>query len=118
MAVKLCQLTLETAFKLDPKLGVLVKKQLAAVAQDCMNRPHEKTGRNVILEFTCEPVLDPNSGSCDRVDLYVEVKSKVPTFSTSKFPMKPTAGGFLFNEEVPDAIDQPAIPFGEDGDRS
>lgn len=100
------QLNFANLTELDSgKINLLVQKHLALVAQDCMNRPGDKTKRKVVLEFYAEPILEED-GQCERCKLEIECKSKVPTFRSRRFEMRVSKGGFLFNKDFPDAIDQ------------
>ncbi|TWT63161.1 hypothetical protein [Rubinisphaera italica] len=67
----------------DGRIAMLLKRHLQNVAADCMNRPHDKAKRKVVLEFIFVPVPDVDDMTvCDRVDMEIECKSKVPTFRT------------------------------------
>ena len=115
-AVKLEQLKLETLGVVDPKIEVLFQKHVRHVVEDCMNRPHDGTARTISVEFALTPIPNPDDGSCDEVHVAVAAKSKVPTFRTKAFPMRPTKAGLLFNREVPENLDQPALGFNEGDD--
>jgi hypothetical protein len=97
----LTKLTFDTLPQLDGKLSPLLDKHLAQVANDCINRPADPTARKVVIEFVFTPVLDPQTGECEDVDLVVEAKSKVPVFKTRGYRMRVTRGGMGFNADDP-----------------
>jgi hypothetical protein len=93
------------------KMDQLLRSQLALISRDCINRPSEKKKRKISLVFTAEPVMDPDSGDCERVKLVVECRSRVPDFRSRAYEMRPTNQGFHFNRDFPDELDQqPLLP--------
>ena len=98
---QLTKLTFRSLPTLDGKLDALLDKHLKAVADDCMNRPTDPAARKVIIEFSCVPIMDPQTGECDEVDLVVEAKSKVPVYRTRGYRLRATRGGLGFNGDDP-----------------
>jgi len=97
----------------DGRIARLLTQHLKRIAEDCMDRPGDKTKRKVQLEFIAEPIPD-DDGGCDHVNLEIECRSKVPTYRSKKFEMRVSKGGFLFNKDFPDAIDQQGLPFSDE----
>lgn len=91
------------------KIALLLKRHLANVAQDCVNRPSDDAKRKVTMEFTFTPVLDPDTRECETVKCQIECKSKVPTFRSKKYEMRVHKTGFAFNRDFPDDLDQPPL---------
>lgn len=85
------------------KLNTLVKHQMARMSQDCMDRPGDKSPRKLLIELQCKPVLSQD-GTCEEVHQTFECRHKLPTYRSKTYVMKPTKGGFLFNE---DSLDDP-----------
>src|ERR1051326_1639324 len=94
----------------DGRIAKLLEKHLARIAQDCMGRPGDNSKRGVERKFSAEPVLDP-AGQCETVKLEIECNSKVPTYRSKPFEMRVTKGGFLFNRDFPDSLDQQPLEF-------
>lgn len=111
MAIKTEKLDFSSLAQIDNgKVDTLLRVHLARIAQDCMDRPGDKTERKVTLEFLCEPILD-DDGGCDYVKLKLNCASKLPVYKTREYEMRVSKGGFLFNVDAPDAIDQhPLFP--------
>lgn len=105
------ELKLSTLGDLDDRIEILFQRHLQNIANDCLNRPAEKTKRKVVVELSFEPVADPDSGDCDSVRITIEARSKVPTFRTKSYPLGVTKAGFRFNSENPSDLRQPALPL-------
>lgn len=97
----------------DGRIGKLLKRHFANVSNDCMNRPTDPAKRKVIVEFAFSPVYDAELRECEVVKVTIEAKSKVPTFRSKKYEMRPHKSGFAFNQDFPDKHDQQPLPFGE-----
>jgi hypothetical protein len=107
------ELDFSTLAQLDEsRVNKLLAVHLARIAQDCINRPGDKSPRKVSLEFAVVPVLDPE-GFCESVRLSIERKSKVPTYRTKSYEMRVGTRGFAFNVDFPDTLDQAPL-FGAD----
>ncbi len=117
MPIKTITLDFENLKHLDHGLlNAMLKEHLKRIALDCLDRPHDKKERLVSLDFRAVPVMG-NDRECDHVKISVECKSKVPVFRTTEFQMKPTVGGFLFNQDFPNELQQPSLlDDDEDGD--
>ena len=89
----------------DGTIDVLLQKQLARIAADCLDRPGDKTKRVVMLEFIPEPVVGQDGG-CDHAKLTIECKAKVPVHRTRPYEMQATKAGFLFNVDDEESLDQ------------
>jgi hypothetical protein len=92
----------------DGRINRLLAMHLARVAQDCIDRPGDKTKRQVCLTFTVEPVV-ADDGQAETSRIEIECKSKVPVYRSRPYEMRLTKGGFKFNRDFPDAIDQPSL---------
>ncbi|TXH46016.1 MAG: hypothetical protein E6Q97_30420 [Desulfurellales bacterium] len=99
----------------DGRIARLLSTHLKRIAEDCMDRPADKTKRKVTLEFVAEPIPDDEGLGCDHVNLEIECKSKIPTYRSKKFEMRVSKGGFLFNKEFPEQFDAQGLPFSEEG---
>ena len=92
----------------EGRMNALLRHHLAIIAADCLDRPVDSAKRKVFLEFSAEPIVEPDGG-CDRVKLQIACKAKIPDYKSRVYDMKATKGGFLFNKDFPDALDQPSI---------
>lgn len=109
------QLNFENLVELDEgRINRLLMRHIQRISQDCMDRPTDKTKRKVILEFTAEPVYDPDTRECESVKVEIECKSKVPVFRSKTFQMRVTKAGLRFNPDFPDQLDQPSLYPKED----
>lgn len=115
MAIQEMNLTFKSLESLyDGRIAMLLKRHMAMVAQDCINRPSDKTKRKVTLEFCFQPIPNPDDASdCDRVDCEVECKSKLPVYRSRPIQMRPHNSGFIFNQDFPEDINQQSL-FNED----
>lgn len=111
MAIQEMDLTFQSLEDLyEGRIAILLKRRLAMVAQDCMNRPGDKTKRKVTLEFCFEPVPDPDDLSvCERVNCELECKAKLPVYRSRPIQMRPHNSGFIFNQDFPDDINQQTL---------
>lgn len=116
MTVQTVDMTFETLHDLEGgKYAALLRNHLANLARDCIDRPMDDKERTLTIQFRMKPVLDPETRDCERVDMSLEMKSKVPVFRTKKFQLRPHNRGFLINRDFPDDLDQPALfPDGDD----
>jgi hypothetical protein len=92
----------------DGRIQKLLRMHLQRIAQDCMDRPGDKTKRKVTIEFIIDPIVSPE-GHCDDARVTIECKSKVPTYRTKPYEMRVNTRGFAFNEDFPDQVDQSSI---------
>ncbi len=117
MAIQEMNLTFESLEDLyDGRIAMVLKRHMAMVARDCMNRPGDKTKRKVTLEFGFTPVPDPDDMSvCERVDCQLECKSKLPVHRSRPIQMRPHETGFIFNQDFPEDISQQSL-FNEDAE--
>ncbi len=106
MPIKTEELRLDTIGQLDPRMEKLFQSHIQRICADCRNRPTDKTVRKLVFQFDVEPVVDPETGECEQVNLTVEAQSKVPNWRTRTFPMAITGKGLEFNAHTPDALDQ------------
>lgn len=107
MSVQHVDLTFESLEELDNgRIAVLLKRHLANIAQDCMNRPTDASKRKVALEFNFTPIPDPETRECDSVAVEIECRSKVPVYRSRVFQMSVHRTGFVFNRDFPDHLDQ------------
>lgn len=109
MAVQIVPLEFASLAELDDgRIQRLLRMHLARIAQDCMDRPGDKTKRKVSIEFIIEPQIN-QQGECDDARVTVECKSKLPVYRSKPYEMRVTKGGLLFNQDFPDSIDQPPL---------
>lgn len=109
MAVKLEALTLGNLEILDARIEQLFQKHLAVIRSDLQNRPNDPTPRKLTIELACVPIPAESGGDLDEVQLEVSAKSAVPVYKTKAFRLKPSRDGLLFNAEIPEELDQPAL---------
>lgn len=114
MPVKLETLRLDTLGKMYPQIEALFQKHIGNIRVDMQNRPNDVTPRKLTLDLSFTPVADTDTGDLDEVVVDFSAKHTVPTFKTKTFRLKPTREGLLFNAEIPDQLDQPALPMGDD----
>lgn len=110
-------LTFESLHDLDNgRIAALLKRHLANVAQDCMNRPSDEAARKVTLDFVFKATMDPDSRECERVWCEVECKSKVPVYRSKPIEMRVHRTGFTYNRDFPDTLDQAPLPYEDAAD--
>ena len=110
-------LNFETMGQLDDGLiDQVLRRHLMAVAQDCINRPADKTKRKVTLEFTVSPVLNQQTRECEIAQVEIECKSKVPVHRSAIYPMRVSKGGLLFNQDFPESLHQGSLLDDEEDD--
>lgn len=99
------------------RIGKCFQAHVQRAANDCDDRPNDKTKRKVIIELHITPVpdtSDPKNIYLDRCDVEVECKSKLPTHRSKVIQMKPHARGLLTNRDFPDDLNQvPMFPADE-----
>ncbi len=110
MPVKLETLRLDTLGQMYPQIEQLFQKHLGILRVDMQNRPTDVSPRKMTLTLTCTPVADTDTAELDEVVMDFSATSAVPIFKTKQFRLKPTREGLKFNSEIPDSLDQPAIP--------
>lgn len=98
----------------DGRISIAFQRQVERVVQDCLDRPADGAARKVTLEFVFKPVPDADSlgGSqmCDRVEGYVEIKSKVPVLRSAPCDFRAnTKGELIFNTNNTTNFDQRTI---------
>lgn len=98
----------------DGRLAALLKRHLASIANDCMNRPGDETARTLSIEFKIKPVMDSETRECEKVWCEIEMKHKLPTFRSKPYQMVPTKAGFGFNRDFPDNLRAQPLPGLED----
>lgn len=111
-------LKLETIKDIDPRIEGVFQYHVERARADCLNRPTDKTERKIIVEFTFEPVMDPESRECDAINMTVKARSKVPDHASATYKLGVDAKkkGLLFNVDNPENIDQPALFEGDEKD--
>lgn len=121
MAVRLAQLSLATLADMDPRIEALFQSHIARIAMDCKDRPNDESARVLTMKFSVIPVSDPGDATtCDDVTLDVSGSTSLPTHKTKTFQLKIKSDRvgtrMLFNQDIPDDIDQTAIPFERNDD--
>ncbi len=109
MPVKLETLRLDTLGQMYPQIEQLFQKHLNMIRLDMQNRPNDVTPRKLTLELTCVPVADTDTSELDEVVVDFSAKHTVPVFKTKTFRLKPARDGLMFNSELPEQLDQPAL---------
>lgn len=99
----------------EGRIDKLLKTHLARAAQDCIDRPADKTAREVIMKFTFKPEFDTQTQEAETASCEIECKTRVPVYRTKKFQMRLSNKGFMYNADFPNAIDQPPLPFENGG---
>jgi len=97
------EVTLRTLKDLDfGKLDEAFKRQMRACVTDCLDRPGDTSARSVELKFVLAPDAD-QGGTCEKVNLQVHIRSKVPAHRTRLFVCEPrTTGALVVNAESPE----------------
>jgi len=105
--VSVKQFTLENLKDLDGgKAAVAFLQHVSRAANDCSDRPGDKTARKVTMEITLLPVMEPG-GDCTEVAAQIRVSSTVPKHQTKAYSFGLRRGGILvFNEDAPDNVNQ------------
>lgn len=92
----------------DGRINKLLEHHLGNISRDCINRPGDKTKRKVTLVFYATPDAN-DDGDAEAADVQVECFSKIPIYRSRKFKMRLSNKGFTFNQDFPDALDQPSL---------
>jgi restriction endonuclease len=92
----------------DGKVNKLLQRHLQRAAEDCMDRPGDKSARKVVIEYVFVPQVGQD-GDCEKVICEVECKTKVPVYRSVPIQMRPTKGGFLFNPDFADDLDAQSL---------
>lgn len=117
MTTKLVPLDFEHLATLDDgRIDRLLRMHVARAAQDCMDRPGDKSKRVVSLSIAVEPVVS-DDGQCESTRVEIECKSKVPVFRSRPYEMHCTKAGLRFNQDFPEELDQqPLFPREHSGE--
>lgn len=107
----LTELTFKSLADLDGgKIGKAFAIHARKLTDDCIDRPGSKAPRKLSIELIVTPVLDPNTGECDDVNIEAEIGSKVPKHRSRPINCqvrKTSKGGQLvFNDFSLDNVDQ------------
>lgn len=107
----LTELTLKSLAELDGgKIGKAFAIHARKLTDDCIDRPGSKAPRKLTIDLIVTPVLDPNTGECDDVNVEAEIGSKVPKHRSRPINCqvrKTHKGGQLvFNDFSLDNVDQ------------
>ena len=97
------------------RIGQLLLLHLNRASQDCQNRPACTDKRTISIKFDLVPVSDPE-GYCESIGLTIKAETKIPTYKSKVYEMKPTTNGLAFNSDFPDALDQNPLFPGKDED--
>lgn len=110
------QMSLESLNSLDDgRVSMAFLHELKRAVADCMDRPGDKTAREVSLVFKLKPIIDESTGQCDMVNGDFKIKSKVPERKSKTYNFGVRKGGQLvFNENSPQAVDQKTIFDGDE----
>ena len=95
------------------KVDKLLKFHLQRIATDLLARAGDDSSRKVTIEFSFKPIMG-SEGECEGVKAEIEAKSKIPVYRTKTYEMRVVNNGMLFNQDFPDAIDQPSLLPSED----
>jgi hypothetical protein len=84
---------------------------LAALVKDCLSRPSIKKVRELKVQIQVTPVLNQD-GTCDDVEVDVQVGSKAPAKIVPTIRARATVhGGLKWSPSSPDNPDQKTIGF-------
>ena len=105
-------LTLESLKELDDgRVQAAFMHELRRAVKDCMDRPGDKTAREVSLVFKLTPIVG-EEGMCEGADGDFHIKSKVPTRKTKTYNFRTnTRGDLIYSSNSPDNADQ--LTFGD-----
>jgi len=106
----LMQLSLDSLKDLDDgRVLVAFGHELKRAVMDCIDRPGDKNGRTVSLEFKLTPIIGED-GTCDGANGEFAIKSKVPTRKSKSYEFNVNRKGHLiYSSNSPDDIDQTTI---------
>ena len=106
-------LTLDTVTQLDNgTVSVAFQRHIKRAVEDCMDRPGDKSKRQVIMNCILEPVI-ADDGSCERVNFEIKLRSEVPPHRSRISSCEPRKGGLLlFNPETPENVNQLSLHEG------
>jgi len=108
-SVERLQLSIQSLDELDNGIVALqFLRHLQRAANDCLDRPGDKTTRKVTLEFSFSPVCD-QSGTADTAACVAEIKSKIPVHRSKTYEMGLSKAGFTFNRDVPENLNQSVL---------
>lgn len=88
--------------------------QLRRAAADCIDRDNDGKPRTITLEVELTPDFDPMTArpgeKCEKVNVQIKAKSKLPDFRTAVFSTRAKPSGqLLFNPDSTDNADQKTI---------
>lgn len=94
----------------DGKTEVAFDRLVNQAVSDCLDRAGDESAREVTLTLKLTPRADQR-GECDKVDVQVVLKSRLPAFQTTVYECRPRSGGrdgamLVFNTASADDVDQ------------
>ena len=95
------------------KVDKLLRFHLQRIAADLQARPGNDSPRKISLELSFVPIKN-DEAECEGAKVEIEAKSKIPVYRTKTYEMRVVNNGMLFNQDFPDAIDQPSLLPSED----
>lgn len=105
-------LSTDTLDQLDNgKISAAFRKELQRVAQDLMDRPGDKSVREVHMTMRIAPVAN-DAGVCEEANVEIEIKSKVPPRRSRVYSMGVTPaakGQIMFNPASDENINQKSL---------
>lgn len=113
---QLVDLNLKSLAEMDGRrIDAMLRHHSQRVSYDCQSRPGDATARKIVIEFHFKPIEDPETRECAEVRMEIKGKSTVPPHITKPYQLMPTGGGFKFNLDFPEDLDQPSLyPKSED----
>ncbi len=88
------------------RLNEAFQHHLRTVVRDCMDRPGETKKRGIKINFSIVPERN-ETGTCERVLMYVQIGNTVPAHQTEVFQCQPQVNGnLLVNPVSPENVDQ------------
>jgi hypothetical protein len=107
-------LTFENIAEIDAgKIKVAFEQHLQKLVADCAERPGNETARTLSLQLNVVPVIDPDNGNCDDVNIEFEIGSKVPKHRSRMVNcnMRKTNSGqmLVFNDLSEDDAEQKTL---------
>lgn len=96
------------------------ENEIAKAADDCNQRPEDKTARKVVLTFSLTPRM--SGGALDRVEVAFDFATKLPIQKSKVYEMQPIinkgkATGLNFHPDLPDDPEGTTIMDIADEDR-
>jgi len=91
------------------RIEAAFQQEIKHVVLDLMDRPGDDRERSVTMKVLFKPIVD-EAGECERVNVRMDIGSKLPNRKTRVFDMKARKSSkgpmLVFNEDSLDNVDQ------------